>query len=146
MRVSIGRLHFSETTLNNMRKKGRPNPEQRYVYIIKLYNWVCLSTWDRSNHSSWYFQVFPAGGCTGGSGGGSEQLQGGGAPLLPRHREDNCQGEESNILGQKLNSIFFGSKSLFLIRRLLTRVSLNRSRRRLGASRVEVTRFVQRSS
>ena len=34
MRVSIGRLHFSETTLNNMRKKGRPNPEQRYFQLV----------------------------------------------------------------------------------------------------------------
>jgi len=34
MRVSVGRLHFSETTLNNMRKKGRPNPEQRYFQLI----------------------------------------------------------------------------------------------------------------
>jgi hypothetical protein len=31
MRVSVGRLHFAETTHNNMRKKGRPNPEQRWV-------------------------------------------------------------------------------------------------------------------
>ena len=103
MRVSIGRLHFSETTLNNMRKKGRPNPEQRY-------NWVCWSIRDRSNHSSWYFQVFPAGGCTGGGGGGSQQLQGGGAALLPRHREDHCQGEKNNILGQ--NPILFAHKKL----------------------------------
>lgn len=28
-KVTIGRLHFSETTTNNMRKKGRPNPDQR---------------------------------------------------------------------------------------------------------------------
>jgi len=28
-KVTLGRLHFSETTANNMRKKGRPNPEQR---------------------------------------------------------------------------------------------------------------------
>ena len=34
MRVSVGRLHFSETTLNNMRKKGRPNPEQRYFQLV----------------------------------------------------------------------------------------------------------------
>ena len=33
MRVSVGRLHFSETTLNNMRKKGKPNPEQRYFLL-----------------------------------------------------------------------------------------------------------------
>lgn len=29
-KVTLGRLHFSETTANNMRKKGKPNPEQRY--------------------------------------------------------------------------------------------------------------------
>jgi len=34
MRVSVGRLHFSETTLNNMRKKGRPNPEQRFFQLV----------------------------------------------------------------------------------------------------------------
>lgn len=28
-KVTLGRLHFSETTANNMRKKGKPNPEQR---------------------------------------------------------------------------------------------------------------------
>ncbi|KAF3859718.1 hypothetical protein F7725_022117, partial [Dissostichus mawsoni] len=29
-KVTLGRLHFSETTSNNMRKKGKPNPDQRY--------------------------------------------------------------------------------------------------------------------
>ncbi|KAF2887607.1 hypothetical protein ILUMI_18566, partial [Ignelater luminosus] len=29
-KITVGRLHFSETTSNNMRKKGKPNPEQRY--------------------------------------------------------------------------------------------------------------------
>lgn len=33
-KVTVGRLHFSETTSNNMRKKGRPNPEQRYFQLI----------------------------------------------------------------------------------------------------------------
>ncbi|XP_055857923.1 uncharacterized protein LOC129920580 isoform X2 [Episyrphus balteatus] len=33
-KVTVGRLHFSETTNNNMRKKGRPNPEQRYFQLI----------------------------------------------------------------------------------------------------------------
>lgn len=28
-KVTVGRLHFSETTANNMRKKGKPNPDQR---------------------------------------------------------------------------------------------------------------------
>jgi myelin regulatory factor len=32
--VTVGRLHFSETTCNNMRKKGRPNPEQRYFQLV----------------------------------------------------------------------------------------------------------------
>nr|CAB3264167.1 myelin regulatory factor-like [Phallusia mammillata] len=37
-KVTIGRLHFSETTTNNMRKKGRPNPDQRYfMCIVALY-------------------------------------------------------------------------------------------------------------
>lgn len=27
-------MHFSETTSNNMRKKGRPNPEQRYFQLV----------------------------------------------------------------------------------------------------------------
>ncbi|CAK8672196.1 unnamed protein product [Clavelina lepadiformis] len=33
-KVTIGRLHFSETTTNNMRKKGRPNPDQRYFLCV----------------------------------------------------------------------------------------------------------------
>lgn len=31
---TIGRLHFSETTSNNMRKKGKPNPDQRYFNLV----------------------------------------------------------------------------------------------------------------
>lgn len=31
---TIGRLHFSETTSNNMRKKGKPNPDQRYFQLV----------------------------------------------------------------------------------------------------------------
>jgi NDT80 / PhoG like DNA-binding family len=34
LKLSIGRLHFSETTANNMRKKGRPNPDQRYFQLV----------------------------------------------------------------------------------------------------------------
>ena len=34
VRVTEGRLHFSETTLNNMRKKGKPNPEQKYFQLV----------------------------------------------------------------------------------------------------------------
>ncbi|XP_076732174.1 myelin regulatory factor-like protein [Maylandia zebra] len=33
-RVTLGRLHFSETTANNMRKKGKPNPDQRYFQMV----------------------------------------------------------------------------------------------------------------
>ncbi|XP_061181397.1 myelin regulatory factor-like isoform X2 [Saccostrea echinata] len=37
-KVTVGRLHFSETTSNNMRKKGRPNPDQRYfMLVVTLY-------------------------------------------------------------------------------------------------------------
>lgn len=31
-KVTLSRLHFSETTANNMRKKGKPNPDQRFVF------------------------------------------------------------------------------------------------------------------
>nr|XP_003475972.2 myelin regulatory factor-like protein [Cavia porcellus] len=33
-KVTLGRLHFSETTANNMRKKGKPNPDQRYFKLV----------------------------------------------------------------------------------------------------------------
>ncbi|KAK3102622.1 hypothetical protein FSP39_012737 [Pinctada imbricata] len=33
-KITVGRLHFSETTANNMRKKGRPNPDQRYFMLV----------------------------------------------------------------------------------------------------------------
>ena len=33
-KMTVGRLHFSETTSNNMRKKGRPNPDQRYFNLV----------------------------------------------------------------------------------------------------------------
>ncbi|XP_067247368.1 myelin regulatory factor-like protein [Chanodichthys erythropterus] len=37
-KVTLGRLHFSETTANNMRKKGKPNPDQRYfMMVVGLY-------------------------------------------------------------------------------------------------------------
>ncbi|XP_018611210.2 myelin regulatory factor-like protein [Scleropages formosus] len=40
-KVTLGRLHFSETTANNMRKKGKPNPDQRYFQlVVALY--ACL--------------------------------------------------------------------------------------------------------
>ncbi|XP_025956172.1 myelin regulatory factor-like protein [Dromaius novaehollandiae] len=34
IKVTLGRLHFSETTANNMRKKGKPNPDQRYFLLV----------------------------------------------------------------------------------------------------------------
>ncbi|XP_034534964.1 myelin regulatory factor-like protein, partial [Notolabrus celidotus] len=33
-KVTLGRLHFNETTSNNMRKKGKPNPDQRYFQMV----------------------------------------------------------------------------------------------------------------
>ncbi|XP_069084428.1 myelin regulatory factor-like protein [Pleurodeles waltl] len=33
-KITLGRLHFSETTANNMRKKGKPNPDQRYFKLV----------------------------------------------------------------------------------------------------------------
>ena len=33
-KVTVGRLHFSETTTNNMRKKGKPNPDQRFFMLV----------------------------------------------------------------------------------------------------------------
>lgn len=33
-KVTLGRLHFSETTTNNIRKKGKPNPDQRYFQLV----------------------------------------------------------------------------------------------------------------
>lgn len=36
VRQTIARLHFAETTANNIRRKGRPNPEQRYFRLAVL--------------------------------------------------------------------------------------------------------------
>uniref|UniRef100_A0A915IS97 Peptidase S74 domain-containing protein n=1 Tax=Romanomermis culicivorax TaxID=13658 RepID=A0A915IS97_ROMCU len=33
-KVTVGRLHFNETTLNNQRKNQRPNPDQKYFYLV----------------------------------------------------------------------------------------------------------------
>lgn len=41
-KVTVGRLHFSETTSNNMRKKGKPNPEQRYFQVLFEKRIVCI--------------------------------------------------------------------------------------------------------
>ena len=40
--VTIGRLHFSHTTENNMRKKGRPNPDQKWASLM----WSVRYVWD----------------------------------------------------------------------------------------------------
>lgn len=32
--MTFNRLHFSETTANNMRKKGKPNPDQRHFILL----------------------------------------------------------------------------------------------------------------
>ncbi|KAL8182863.1 UNVERIFIED_CONTAM: hypothetical protein K2H54_004751 [Gekko kuhli] len=40
-KVTVGRLHFSETTANNMRKKGKPNPDQRPAGDL---------CWDKDDH------------------------------------------------------------------------------------------------
>lgn len=48
-KVTVGRLHFSETTANNMRKKGKPNPDQRWSacrhpqFITSLPEWASHS-------------------------------------------------------------------------------------------------------
>ncbi|KAJ0182952.1 hypothetical protein K1T71_000928 [Dendrolimus kikuchii] len=34
VKLTVGRLHFAETTSNNMRKKGKPNPDQRYFHLV----------------------------------------------------------------------------------------------------------------
>uniref|UniRef100_A0A914H3Z9 Myelin regulatory factor n=1 Tax=Globodera rostochiensis TaxID=31243 RepID=A0A914H3Z9_GLORO len=37
VRQTVARLHFAETTLNNHRKNGKPNPEQRFfLLVVKL--------------------------------------------------------------------------------------------------------------
>jgi hypothetical protein len=36
-KITVPRLHFSETTMNNHRKNGRPNPEQKFfLLVVKL--------------------------------------------------------------------------------------------------------------
>eukprot|EP00037_Helgoeca_nana_P016974 m.160116 g.160116 ORF g.160116 m.160116 type:complete len:504 (+) comp23780_c0_seq7:101-1612(+) len=34
LRTSVCRLHFTETTANNMRKRSKPNPDQRYFAVM----------------------------------------------------------------------------------------------------------------
>lgn len=33
-KVTVPRLHFSETTLNNQRKNYKPNPDQKYFLLV----------------------------------------------------------------------------------------------------------------
>ena len=33
-KVTIGRLHFAETTMNNMRRKGKRNPGQKFFHLV----------------------------------------------------------------------------------------------------------------
>ncbi|XP_041367258.1 myelin regulatory factor-like isoform X2 [Gigantopelta aegis] len=40
-KITVGRLHFSETTSNNMRKKGKPNPDQRYFLLVVMLQAHC---------------------------------------------------------------------------------------------------------
>ncbi|XP_072290938.1 myelin regulatory factor isoform X3 [Eucyclogobius newberryi] len=42
-KVTVGRLHFSETTANNMRKKGKPNPDQRFFMLVVALHAQALS-------------------------------------------------------------------------------------------------------
>lgn len=41
--VTVGRLHFAETTSNNMRKKGKPNPAQKYFQLVVALEAVILN-------------------------------------------------------------------------------------------------------
>lgn len=34
IKTKVCRLHFTETTANNMRKRGKPNPEQKYFCLV----------------------------------------------------------------------------------------------------------------
>ncbi|VVC26071.1 Hypothetical protein CINCED_3A003426 [Cinara cedri] len=45
-KITVGRLHFSETTCNNMRKKGKPNPDQRYFYLVVGLHAHCINDHD----------------------------------------------------------------------------------------------------
>lgn len=52
-KTTVGRLHFGETTSNNMRKKGKPNPDQRYFYlVVSLFAHVADQTYPIISHSS----------------------------------------------------------------------------------------------
>ena len=52
-KVTVGRLHFSETTSNNMRKKGKPNPDQRYFLLtVALHAHSGEEHWPIAAHAS----------------------------------------------------------------------------------------------
>jgi len=43
-KITVGRLHFNETTANNMRKKGKPNPDQRFFNLVVSLQAHCAET------------------------------------------------------------------------------------------------------
>ncbi|XP_064601601.1 myelin regulatory factor-like isoform X2 [Liolophura sinensis] len=52
-KITVGRLHFSETTSNNMRKKGKPNPDQRYFrLVVSLHAHSGDQSWCIASHVS----------------------------------------------------------------------------------------------
>lgn len=51
-KVSVPRLHFGETTSNNMRKNNRPNPEQRYFHLVVSLNAVVVCGSNNNNKNT----------------------------------------------------------------------------------------------
>ena len=49
-KVSVGRLHFAETTCNNMRKKGKPNPAQKYFQLVVCHSFEIVMDKSNFNH------------------------------------------------------------------------------------------------
>lgn len=64
-KVTVGRLHFSETTANNMRKKGKPNPDQRYE--IQIMDEKCKQLKKKGRMPLFYFYSNPECVCAGTS-------------------------------------------------------------------------------
>lgn len=56
-KVTVGRLHFSETTANNMRKKGKPNPDQRWKTCHHMWTYDSLG-YKQSSSSHIYSWCF----------------------------------------------------------------------------------------
>lgn len=48
--VTVGRLHFAETTSNNMRKKGKPNPAQKYFQLVVSLEAVVVGLNNKKSH------------------------------------------------------------------------------------------------